>query len=79
MINDGKEAGINCLRNIAKQIEEDEEGRYSVAIVVADTETNTVRMWGVNLDEDDIYELLGEATEIIGEHIVDQADNRTLN
>lgn len=79
MIHDGKESGLACLYSIAKQIEEDKEGRYSVAIVVADTETNTVRMWGVNLDEDDIYELLGEATEIIGEHIVDQAENRTLN
>lgn len=79
MIHDGKEAGIACLRNVAKQIEADEEGRYSVAIVIADMETSTVRMWGVNLDEDDMYELLGEATEIIGERIVDQAENRTLN
>lgn len=76
---DGKEAGIACLRAVAKQIEEDEEGRYSVAIVIADEETSTVRMWGVNLDEDDMFVLLSESAEIVGERIVDQAENRTLN
>lgn len=76
---DGKEVGIGVLHNVAKQIEADEEGQYSVAIVVADEKNGTVRMWGVNLDEEDMYALLTESADIIGRRIIDGLENRTLN
>jgi hypothetical protein len=79
MIQNGKEAGIGVLHAVAKQIEEDEVGRYAVSIVVADEENNTVRMWGVNLDEEDMFALLTESAAIIGRRIVDELENRTLN
>jgi hypothetical protein len=79
MIYGDKSASLECLKKLTEELAEDTERDLSIAIVVANTKTGSARIWGMNMDEDDMFELLTEAAEIIGDNVIAQAANRTLN
>ena len=51
----------------------------AILVAVNKDDTKGVRLLGFNLDEDELYGVLSEMTEILGERILEEAENRTLN
>jgi hypothetical protein len=56
-----------------------EDTTLSAAIVIVDNEKNTVRVFGMNMDEYELPVLLLEAAEEVSERITKEMKNRTLN
>lgn len=56
-----------------------EDTDLSAAIVIVDNEKNTVRVFGMNMDEYELPVLLLEAAEEVSERITKEMKNRTLN
>jgi hypothetical protein len=56
-----------------------EDTDLSAAIVIVDNEKNTVRVFGMNMDEYELPVLLLEAAEEVSERITKQMKNRTIN
>lgn len=56
-----------------------EDTDLSAAIVIVDNEKNTVRVFGMNMDEFELPVILLEAAEEVGERITKELRNRTLN
>jgi hypothetical protein len=56
-----------------------EDTDLSAAIVIVDNEKNTVRVFGLNMDEYELPVILLEAAEEVSERITKQMRNRTIN
>jgi len=56
-----------------------EDTDLSAAIVIVDNEKNTVRVFGMNMDEYELPVILLEAAEEVSERITKEMKNRTLN
>jgi hypothetical protein len=51
----------------------------SIVVVFANSETNTVKVLGLNIDEMEVPLLLTETASEIGQRVLDQLENRTIN
>jgi len=56
-----------------------DDPNISIVIVVANSETNTVKVCGLNIDEMEVPILLTETAAEIGQRVLDDLENRTLN
>ena len=56
-----------------------DDPNISIVIVVANSETSTVKVCGLNIDEMEVPILLTETAAEIGQRVLDDLENRTLN
>jgi hypothetical protein len=57
----------------------EENSQHSAVVVLVHNEKNTVRVYGLNMDESDVPLLLMEAAAEVGETVAEKLRNRTLN
>ena len=64
-----------------KQSIAEAEGDLNISIVVvfANSETNTVKVLGLNIDEMEVPILLTETSSEVGQRVLEQLENRTIN
>jgi hypothetical protein len=64
-----------------KQSIAEAEGDLNISIVVvfANSETNTVKVLGLNIDEMEVPILLTETASEVGQRVLEQLENRTIN
>jgi hypothetical protein len=56
-----------------------DDPNISIVIVVANSETSTVKVCGLNIDEMEVPILLTETAAEIGQRVLNDLENRTLN
>jgi len=74
-----KEESLAHLRTLADELEADTEGDVCVAIVAANSKTGDVKMWGMNIDDEEMCELLVQAAEVVFDTSAQQTADRVLN
>jgi len=57
----------------------DDESNVCAIVVGYDTESQVVKVYGVNIEEWDVPELLHDAAVTTGYYVKQRMDNRTLN
>jgi len=55
-----------------------EDSVHSAVVIVVNNEKDTVKVFGLNIDESDLPMLLIETAAEIGERVANQMKNRTL-
>ena len=69
-----------AIDKIKESISEAEgDSNVSIVVVFANSETNTVKVLGLNIDEMEVPLLLTETASEIGQRVLDQLENRTIN
>jgi hypothetical protein len=68
---------LETMRDILDTAADDPN--ISIVIVVANSETSTVKVCGLNIDEMEVPILLTETAAEIGQRVLDDLENRTLN
>ena len=69
-----------AIDKIKESISEAEgDANVSIVVVFANSETNTVKVLGLNIDEMEVPLLLTETASEIGQRVLDQLENRTIN
>jgi len=68
---------LETMRDILNTAADDPN--ISIVIVVANSETSTVKVCGLNIDEMEVPILLTETAAEIGQRVLDDLENRTLN
>lgn len=69
-----------AIDQIKKSIAEAEgDANVSIVVVFANSETGTVKVLGLNIDEMEVPLLLTETASEIGQRVLDQLGSRTLN
>jgi hypothetical protein len=68
---------LETMRDILDTASDDPN--ISIVIVVANSETSTVKVCGLNIDEMEVPILLTETAAEIGQRVLDDLENRTLN
>lgn len=68
---------LETMRDILDTASDDPN--ISIIIVVANSETSTVKVCGLNIDEMEVPILLTETAAEIGQRVLDDLENRTLN
>jgi len=68
---------LETMRDILDTAADDPN--ISIVIVVANSETSTVKVCGLNIDEMEVPILLTETAAEIGKRVLDDLENRTLN
>ena len=76
-MNYKEETYASIMKALNECTEEDTD--LSAAIVIVDNEKNTVRVFGMNMDEYELPVLLLEAAEEVSERITKEMKNRTIN
>ena len=71
------EDALDTMRDILETSADDPN--ISIVIVVANSETSTVKVCGLNIDEMEVPILLTETAAEIGQRVLDDLENRTLN
>lgn len=71
------EDALDTMRDILETSADDPN--ISIVIVVANSETSTVKVCGLNIDEMEVPILLTETAAEIGQRVLDELENRTLN
>jgi hypothetical protein len=56
-----------------------DDPNISIVIVVANSKTSTVKVCGLNIDEMEVPILLTETAAEIGQRVLNDLENRTLN
>jgi hypothetical protein len=68
---------LETMRDILETSADDPN--ISIVIVVANSETSTVKVCGLNIDEMEVPILLTETAAEIGQRVLNDLENRTLN
>jgi hypothetical protein len=74
-----KEHSIDFLHSFVKDLEEDDGNHLSAVVMVFDDRTENMRVYGMNLTDTEIPELLTYASEVLSDVINDSDEKRTLN
>jgi|LauGreDrversion4_2_1035121.scaffolds.fasta_scaffold11295_15 hypothetical protein len=72
-----KDVAIDQIKRSISEAEGD--SNVSIVVVFANSETNTVKVLGLNIDEMEVPLLLTETASEIGQRVLDQLENRTIN
>jgi ribosomal protein L7Ae-like RNA K-turn-binding protein len=72
-----KDVAIDQIKRSISEAEGD--SNVSIVVVFANSETNTVKVLGLNIDEMEVPLLLTETASEIGQRILNQLENRTIN
>ena len=69
-----------AIDQIKKSISEAEgDTNVSIVVVFANSETGTIKVLGLNIDEMEVPLLLTETASEIGQRVLEQLENRTIN
>jgi hypothetical protein len=68
---------LETMRDILETASDDPN--ISIVIVVANSKTSTVKVCGLNIDEMEVPILLTETAAEIGQRVLADLENRTLN
>lgn len=75
-----RETSMRMFKEIIEEILKDTDKDIgAILVAVNKDDTKGVRLLGFNLDEDELYGVLSEMTEILGTRILEEVENRTLN
>jgi hypothetical protein len=70
----------SALEAIYELIEQSaDDPNVSIVLVVANSETSSVKVCGLNIDEMEVPILLTETAAEIGHRVLEQLDTRTIN
>ena len=72
-----KDVAIDQIKRSISEAEGD--SNVSIVVVFANSETNTVKVLGLNIDEMEVPLLLTETASEIGQRVLQQLETRTLN
>jgi ribosomal protein L7Ae-like RNA K-turn-binding protein len=72
-----KDVAIDQIKRSISEAEGD--SNVSIVVVFANSETNTVKVLGLNIDEMEVPLLLTETASEIGQRVLNQLENRTIN
>jgi hypothetical protein len=72
-----KDVAIDQIKRSISEAEGD--SNVSIVVVFANSETNTVKVLGLNIDEMEVPLLLTETASEIGQRVLEQLETRTLN
>ena len=72
-----QDLAIDKIKDSISEAEGD--ANVSIVVVFANSETNTVKVLGLNIDEMEVPLLLTETASEIGQRVLDQLENRTIN
>ena len=72
-----KEEAYDMVQNAIKQCTV-EESHHMAVVVVVNTDTQSVKVYGLNIDESDVPMLLVEAAGEVGQKYLDQMKTRTI-
>ncbi len=69
-----------AIDQIKRSIAEAEgDTNVSIVVVFANSETGTIKVLGLNIDEMEVPLLLTETASEIGQRVLEQLENRTIN
>jgi hypothetical protein len=69
-----------AIDKIKESIAEAEgDTNVSIVVVFANSETGTVKVLGLNIDEMEVPILLTETASEVGQRVLEQLENRTIN
>lgn len=69
-----------AIDKIKESIAEAEgDTNVSIIVVFANSETGTVKVLGLNIDEMEVPILLTETASEVGQRVLEQLENRTIN
>jgi hypothetical protein len=72
-----QDLAIDKIKDSISEAEGD--ANVSIVVVFANSETNTVKVLGLNIDEMEVPLLLTETASEIGQRVLNQLENRTIN
>jgi hypothetical protein len=77
---EGMQSPETALETIYTLLENNaDDPNVSIVLVVANSETSSVKVCGINIDEMEVPILLTETAAEIGHRILEQLSDRTLN
>lgn len=69
-----------AIDKIKESIAEAEgDTNVSIVVVFANSETGTIKVLGLNIDEMEVPLLLTETASEVGQRVLEQLENRTIN
>jgi hypothetical protein len=74
-----REFNMDKLKKLVDALDKDDEGNIGTVIISVDYKTDMFSMYGFNVDEEEILDLLDHAVDTIDSVVETQNKNRTLN